>query len=212
MIGDYNMATSRIEQIIDDIYDFVDNCRTKALSPDKVIVPKETLYNLLDELRLRTPDEIKRYQKIIANRDAIINDAETKAQTMIAEAEEKAKNMISDHEIMQQAYLRANELVAAANDEAIQIRDKAKEESDELLKQSRETASKMTDKAKADSQQMVDESFKYANELLGMIDKIVSDTLNASKSNYEAMHKALDSSLKIVRENKAQLNNDKNGQ
>ena len=36
-----------------------------------------------------TPDEIKRYQKIIANRDAIINDAETKAQTIIAQAEEK---------------------------------------------------------------------------------------------------------------------------
>ena len=114
--------------------------------------------------------------------------------------------------MLQQAYLQANELVSAANDEAIKIRNKAKEEADELLKHSRDTASKMTDKAKEDSQQMVDESFKYANELLGMIDKIVSDTLNASRNNYDAMHKALDNSLKIVRENKAQLNNDKNGQ
>ena len=29
------MGTSRIEQIIDLIYDYVDNCRTKALAPDK---------------------------------------------------------------------------------------------------------------------------------------------------------------------------------
>lgn len=204
------MAASRIEQIIDAIYDYVDRCRTKPLSPNNVIVQKDTLYNLLDELRLRTPDEIKRYQKIIANRDAIINDAETKAHTMIAEAEEKAKSMVSDHEIMQQAYLQANELVATANEEALKIRDKAKAESEELLKVSRDNATRMTDKAKADSQQMVDESFKYANELLTMIDKIVSDTLSASKSNYDAMHKALDNSLKVVRENKHQLNNDRN--
>lgn len=203
------MGTSRIEQIIDAIYDYVDRCRTKPLSPNNVIVQKDTLYNLLDELRLRTPDEIKRYQKIIANRDAIINDAETKAHTMIAEAEEKAKSLVSDHEIMQQAYLQANELVATANEEALKIRDKAKAESEELLKVSRNNATQMTDKAKAESQQMVDESFKYANELLSMIDKIVSDTLHTSKNNYDAMHKALDNSLKVVRENKHQLNQDK---
>ena len=204
------MGTSRIEQIIDLIYDYVDNCRTKALSTDKAIVEKEKLNNLLDELRLRTPDEIKRYQKIIANRDAIINDAETKAQTMLAEAGEKAKNMISDHEIMQQAYLQANELVSAANDEALKIRDKAKEESDELLKQSRESATQMLDSAKEESQQVRSESYKYANDLLAMIDKIVSDTLNASKNNYDALHNALDKSLSIVRENREQMNTDKN--
>ena len=202
------MATSRIEQIIDDIYDFVDGCRTQALSPNKVIVPKDTLYNLLDELRLRTPDEIKRYQKIIANRDAIINDAETKAQTMIAEAEEKAKNMISEHEIMQQAYLQANELVSAANEEAVRIRDKAKQDADEIINTAKGTAEAMTDKAKAESDHMVNESFNYASELLSMIDKVISDTLSSSQSTYDAMHKALSNSLDVIHENRSQLDQD----
>ena len=201
-------STSRIEQMIDDIYDFIDRCRTQPLSPNKVIVPKDTLYDLLDELRLRMPDEIKRYQKIIANRDAIINDAETKAQTIIAQAEEKAKKMISEHEIMQQAYLQANEVVSAANDESIQIREKAKKETDDLMRVTRETATEMTNTAKHNSDEMVREAVSYTNELLTMIDKVVSETLDESKKNYENMYKTLSNSVKVVRENKEQLINE----
>ena len=42
------------------------------MSTTKIIVNKEHLDELLRELRMKTPDEIKRYQKIIANRDAIL--------------------------------------------------------------------------------------------------------------------------------------------
>ena len=62
------MGMSRIEQLIDDIYEFIESCKMQPLSQTKVIVPKDELYDLLDELKLRTPDEIKRYQKIIANK------------------------------------------------------------------------------------------------------------------------------------------------
>lgn len=202
------MSVSRIEQIIDDIYDFIDGCRTQPLSPNKVIVPKDTLYNLLDELRLRTPDEIKRYQKIIANRDAIINDADTKAKTIIAQAEEKAKNMISEHEIMQQAYLQANEVVSAANDEAIKINEAAKKETDDLMRVTREAATEMTNTAKHNSDEMIRQAVTYTGDLLNMIDTIVTDTLEESKKNYENLHKTLSNSLTVVRDNREQLVNE----
>ena len=80
------MGTSRIEQIIEDIYDFVESCKPKQFSSSRVIVPKDELYDLLDELKLRTPDEIKRYQKIIANRDTILADAEKQAEAITEEA------------------------------------------------------------------------------------------------------------------------------
>ena len=73
------MAVSRIEELIEDIYDFVEECKMQPLSSTKVIVPKDELYDLLDELRLRTPDEIKRYKKMLENKDAILQDAEAKA-------------------------------------------------------------------------------------------------------------------------------------
>ena len=53
---------SRIEQLIDEIEEFVESCKPQPFSQTKIIVPKDELFELLTELRLKTPDEIKRYQ------------------------------------------------------------------------------------------------------------------------------------------------------
>ena len=81
------MSSSRIEQIIEEIEEFVESCRYQPLSTTKIVVNKEELEELLRELRLKTPDEIKRYQKIISNKDAILADAQSKADNIIAEAQ-----------------------------------------------------------------------------------------------------------------------------
>ena len=52
--------TSRIEQIISEIEEYIDGCKFQPLSNSKIIVNKEELEELLTELRLKTPDEIKR--------------------------------------------------------------------------------------------------------------------------------------------------------
>ena len=71
--------SSRIEQIIEEIEEYVDSCKYQPLSTTKIVVNKEEIEELLRELRLKTPDEIKRYQKIISNKDAILEDAQPKA-------------------------------------------------------------------------------------------------------------------------------------
>ena len=113
--------SSRIEQIIDEIEEYIDHCKFQPLSTTKIIVNKDQIDELLRELRMKTPEEIKRYQKIIDNKDAIIADAQTKADSMIEEAKAKTDELVSDHEIMQQAYAQANEIVAAATEQAQQI-------------------------------------------------------------------------------------------
>mgnify|MGYP001354206075 CR=1 FL=1 len=112
---------SRIEQIIDEIEDYIDGCKTQAFAPSKIIVNRETMEELLNELRSKTPDEIKRYQKIIANKDAILADAQQKAESMIEEAHAQTSELVSEHEIMQQAYAQANEVVTMASKQAQEI-------------------------------------------------------------------------------------------
>lgn len=51
--------SSRIEQIIEEIEEFVESCKYQPLSTTKIVVNKEELEELLRELRLKTPDEIK---------------------------------------------------------------------------------------------------------------------------------------------------------
>ena len=99
--------SSRIEQIIEEIEEYVDSCKYQPLSTTKIVVNKEEIEELLRELRLKTPDEIKRYQKIISNKDAILEDAQTKADALIADAQNKAQELVTQHEIMQKAYAQA---------------------------------------------------------------------------------------------------------
>ena len=79
---------SRIEQIITEIEDYIDSCKFQPLSNTKILVNKEEIEELLVELRLRIPEEIKKYQKIISNKDAILADAQNKADAIIAEGME----------------------------------------------------------------------------------------------------------------------------
>ena len=113
--------SSRIEQIIQEIEEYVDSCKFQPLSTTKIVVNKEEIEEYLRELRLKTPDEIKRYQKIISNKDAILEDAQAKAQ-----------ELVTQHEIMQKAYAQANETINAANKQAQEILDSATQDANSI--------------------------------------------------------------------------------
>ena len=62
--------SSRIEQLIDEIEEYIEGCKPKFMSSTEIIVNKDEIDELLRELRMKTPDEIKRYQKIISNKES----------------------------------------------------------------------------------------------------------------------------------------------
>ena len=93
---------SKIEQIITEIEEYIDNCKFQPLSTSKIIVNKDEIDELLAELRLRTPDEIKKYQKIIANKDAILNDAKERAEEQL-----RQKQSIAEYHISKASLARA---------------------------------------------------------------------------------------------------------
>lgn len=177
------MGVSKIEQLIEEIYEFVESCKMQPLSSTKVVVPKDQLYDLLDELRLRTPDEIKRYQKIISNRDAILQDAQEKANNMLAEAEAQTNALIDEHQIMQQAYYQANEVVNQATEQANQMLEQASRDADEIRLG----------------------ALNYTNELLSNAEGILSAVYNNSKNQYEGLLESLKGSLNVIASNRSEL-------
>ena len=57
--------SSRIEQLIDELEEYIESCKPKFMSNSEIIVNKDEIDELIRELRMKTPDEIRRYQKII---------------------------------------------------------------------------------------------------------------------------------------------------
>ena len=95
---------SKIEQIIDEIEEYIDNCKAQPLSSGaRIIVDKETISELIMELRTKVPDEVRRFQRIISNEEAIMASAHAKAEELVERARVQNSEMVSEHEIMQQA-------------------------------------------------------------------------------------------------------------
>ena len=175
--------SSRIEQIIEEIEEYIDSCKFQPLSTTKIIVNKDQMDELLRELRMKTPDEIKRYQKIIANKDAIIADAQAKAESMIQEAQITTKELVSEHEIMQRAYAQANDIVLAATEQAQQILDNATNDANDIRIG----------------------AMQYTNDLMATAEGIIGHTLDSYTTKYDGLVSSLQECYEIVRANRAEL-------
>ena len=126
------MNPSRIEKAIDEIYEYVENCKPSKLYPNKVTVSKDELYDLLDALRMCAPDEIKRYQKVINNRNEILQEAQTQAEQIMSKAEAQTQQLLDQNELVQTAYAQAEQIIAQAQAQAEQILKQAVGESDQV--------------------------------------------------------------------------------
>lgn len=175
--------SSRIEQIIDEIEEYIDNCKFQPLSTSKIIVNKDQMDELLRELRMKTPDEIKRYQKIIANKDAILADAQSKADSMIEEAQIQTSELVSEHEIMQQAYSQANEIVTAATEQAQEILDHATRDANDIRIG----------------------AMQYTDDLLANAESIIGHTLDSYTTKYDGLVNSLQECYDMVRNNRSEL-------
>jgi len=177
------MGSSKIEDLIEQIYEFVEGCKMQPLSSTKVIVPKDELYDLLDELRLRTPDEVKKFQKIIANRDAILSDAENKANAMLEDAKVQKEQMISEHEIMTSAYTRADDVINQATAQAKQIVDDASQQADEIRSG----------------------AMNYTKDMLASLESVLKNAVADSQNYYGGLIQALQTNLDTVQGNQHEL-------
>lgn len=138
---------------------------------------------LLRELRMKTPDEIKRYQKIISNKEAILNDARAKAEALINEATIQTNQLINEHEIMQQAYAQANEVVTMATRQAQEILDNATMEAN---------AVRMS-------------AMQYMDDMLANLENIIAASSQTAKADYDALIGNLNHYYDIIQSNRAEL-------
>lgn len=175
--------SSKIEQAIDEIEDFIENCKFKSFSNTQIIVDKEELDNLLSELRHRTPDEIKRYQKMISNKEAILADAKAKAEAIIAKAEVHTTELISEHQIMQRAYAQADEVVRIATNQAQEILDNATNDANSIRMG----------------------AIQYTDDMLNSLEEIIVTAMEMTSARTESLLGALQGCFDKVSANRREL-------
>ena len=170
---------SKIEQLIGEIEEFIDGCKLQPFSSTKIVVDKAQLEDLLVELRHRTPDEIKKYQKILNNKDAIINDAKQQAEAIISAANVQTSEMVNQSEITKRAYARANEIITQATE--------------------------IVNKAIEDANALRTGAIAYTDDMMGSMEQTLAQGLDGLKEKYEEMLSTMNTTVETIRANRKEL-------
>ena len=166
-------SIKKIEEIISQLENYVRGCKPRAFSNSEIIVNREDIEGYLQELRRKTPEEIKSYQKIIAQKEAILTDAANRAKAMTADAEREA------HALLEQATQEHNQMIS---EHEIYLRAQAR--ADEQVNMAMAQAQEIVDRATMEANSYKDAANRYMEEVLGHLSKIIAAASQSAMANY----------------------------
>lgn len=115
-----------ILHLVDRLEELFNESRPIPLTHN-VIVDEDRVLEIIDQMRISIPEEVKKAQQIIAQRDRVLAQAQEEANRTIALAKQKAEELISRDAIVEAAQTRAEQILAQARAEAEAIRRDADE-------------------------------------------------------------------------------------
>jgi cell division septum initiation protein DivIVA len=121
-----------ILHLVDRLEEVV-NAGTAIPLSRKLMVDEERVLEIIDQMRVTIPEEVKRAQQVLAQRDRVLAQAAEEAQRTVQLAKEKAEQMVSREAIAQSAEARAGSLIQAAKADAETIRSAADDYTIEVL-------------------------------------------------------------------------------
>ncbi len=126
------MGKKGVEEMISEIGIFIDKCKYQPFSSNNIIVPRDELERMLNELKLRLPSEFERSKKIMRNKESILAAARTRSDAIISESVNEANRLVEENRITQLANDRAEEILENARAEADRIVNDANAEATDV--------------------------------------------------------------------------------
>ncbi|MDR3120123.1 MAG: ATPase [Clostridiales bacterium] len=121
-----------IYQLIDALEDLLESSAPVPLSGKRLVSVSDAA-EIIRQLRLYIPEEMKEAARIKSERETILKKAEYEAQRLMKDAERQFAERVDDHEIISAAYKQANEIVAAAQANARELKKSSYEYTARLL-------------------------------------------------------------------------------
>jgi cell division septum initiation protein DivIVA len=155
-----------ILHLVDRLEELFNESRPIPLTHN-VIVDEDRMLEIIDQMRISIPDEVKKSEQIIAQRDRVLAQAQEEANRTIKLAKDKGEDIIARDAIVEAAQARAEQIIAQARAEAESIRMDADDyiietlgslegELTRLLNQARNGIATLTAERRAQSREMVE--------------------------------------------------------
>ena len=101
----------------------------------KVLVDKKEAIDVIDEITSCLPDEFKKAQWVVEEKERILSEAIREADSIKKESVGMLKKHIENHDITKEATARAEQIIAAAQRDSKSMRLGARDYADEVLSQ-----------------------------------------------------------------------------
>ena len=118
--------------LIDKLDDLVHGASTFPMT-DKVMIDRDQIYDLLDQMRATIPEEIKQARWIVKERQEMLAEAKREAERVIKEGHEKQAQLIAGEAVTREAERAADDIMEEAKVREREIRLGAEDYADEIL-------------------------------------------------------------------------------
>ncbi len=110
-----------ILQLIDRLEELFNDAKAVPFTHN-VVVDEDKMLELIDQMRIAIPEEVKKAQQLVAQRDRVMAQAQEEANRTLAIARDKADQLAQKDMITQEAQRRADQILAQARAEAEDVR------------------------------------------------------------------------------------------
>ena len=118
--------------LLETLEEIIENSK-KVPFTNKGIVDKEEILEIIKEIRIKLPEELKQAKWVKEERTRILIEAQKDADDIVKEAKNRIIAMIDEHQITRKAYAQKAEIIETANEMAREISNGTKEHADALL-------------------------------------------------------------------------------
>lgn len=110
-----------VEEILSGLTDILENAHSVPFKQGMIFVNVEEMSELLDELRKNLPQEIHKAKAILSDHDRYIAEGKKGAEEIEARAKERAKALVNQEAIYKEAKAKAEQVLAAAEQQANEL-------------------------------------------------------------------------------------------
>ena len=118
--------------LLDELEEYLEGAKNIPFT-EKVVVNREEILDIIKEIRLKLPDELKQAKWVKEERARILVEAQKEADGIVKEAENRIISMIDEHEITRKAYEQKAQIIETANEMSREISKGTKDYADNIL-------------------------------------------------------------------------------
>ena len=142
-------------KLLEELEQVVDEGRSSPFS-NKVQVDKDEIFEIIDEIKMKLPNEIKQSKWVIEERNKILVDAQKEADEMLKEAEVRLSKLVEEHAVTQKAYEQAAEIMDAAKKRAKEMRLGAIDYADDVMGVAEQRLREMQDSIEQENRKLIE--------------------------------------------------------